>query len=208
MQTITLEAQLRTPGATKSELKKLRRDGDVPATVYHKGDESISISVKEMSLRKLIYTTESHIVNLKFQDGVEKSCIMKDTQFDPLSDKAIHADFQLLQADEDVEIEVPVLFTGNPIGVVHGGLVQAALHKLTVRCLPANMPEHLTLDISSLELGHTVHVGEISEYLSEKGNFEILGDKHLPIVSVQSPKVATVAAPVAEGAATEVVAAP
>ncbi|NTV45986.1 MAG: 50S ribosomal protein L25/general stress protein Ctc [Chlorobiales bacterium] len=201
MQTITLEAQLRTPG-TKAELKQLRDGGFVPATVYHKGEGTLSIAVKEITLRKLIYTTESHIVNLKFTDGMEKSCIMKDTQFDPVTDKAIHADFQLMRADEAIEIEVPVAFTGNPIGVVHGGLVQAALHKLLVRCLPADMPDHLTLDISSLEIGHTIHVGEISQYMSEKGKFEIIGDEHIPVVSVLSPKVATEAAPAAEATET------
>lgn len=201
MQTITLEAQLRTPG-TKAELKQLRDGGFVPATVYHKGEETLSIAVKEISLRKLIYTTESHIVNLKFTDGAEKACILKDTQFDPVTDKAIHSDFQLLRADEAIEIEVPVAFTGNPVGVVHGGLVQASLHKLMVRCLPADMPEHITLDISSLEIGHSIHVGEIAQYMTEKGKFEVLSDAHTPIVSVLAPKVATEAAPAAEGAET------
>jgi len=199
MQTIVLEAEHRTPGK-KSDLKQLRENGYVPATVYHKGEPSISISVNALSLRKLIYTTESHIVNLRFADGTEKSSVMKDYQPDPLTDSVIHADFQLLKADEYVEIEVPIVLIGSPAGVIKGGMVQPTLHKLDIRCLPANIPDHITVDISSLDIGTSLHVSELGDKIQEKGEFSILTDDHAPVVSVLAPRVSAETEPVEEEA--------
>ncbi|ACF14736.1 ribosomal 5S rRNA E-loop binding protein Ctc/L25/TL5 [Chloroherpeton thalassium ATCC 35110] len=196
MQTIVLEAERRMPGK-KSDLKQLRANGNVPATLYHKGEPSISLSVKEQSLRKVIYTTESHIINLRFTDGTEKPSVMKDYQFNPLTDSITHADFQLLKSDEYVEVEVPILFTGNPVGVVKGGMVQATLHKLEIRCLPSDMPEHITVDISSMDMGESLHVGELSSKIQEKIEFTVLTDSHAPVISVLAPRVVADAAPVA-----------
>lgn len=192
MQTITLEAEKRSL-STKGALKALRRKGMVPAVLYHKGDAAIPLAVKESELRKLVYTTESHLVSLKFSDGTEKQAIMKARQFDPLTDRIVHADFQLLKADEMIETEVPTLFKGTPVGVVKGGRVQVLLHKLTIRTLPADIPEHIEFDISNLEIGDTLHIEQANQiYASAK--WKIIGDPSISIVSVVPPTKGEVAA--------------
>ncbi|MCS7014421.1 MAG: 50S ribosomal protein L25/general stress protein Ctc [Chloroherpetonaceae bacterium] len=185
MQTITLEAETRSV-STKGTLKALRRKGMVPAVLYHKGEEAIPLAVKESELRKLVYTTESHLVNLRFSDGTEKQAIMKDRQFDPLTDRIVHADFQLLKADEMVETEVPTLFKGTPAGVVKGGRVQVLLHKLTIRSLPADIPEHIEFDISHLEIGDTLHIEQANQ-IHASAKWKIVGDPSISIVSVVPP---------------------
>ncbi len=200
MQTITLEAELRTP-STKGKLKALRKKGLVPAVLYHKGETPVTLAVKEIQLRKLIYTTESHIVNLKLSDGTERQAVMKDTQFDPVTDSVSHVDFQGLKADEKIELEVPTLFKGTPQGAIKGGKVQVLMHKLAIKCLPADIPEHLEFDITGLDIGQSLHISDARQ-LFANSNIQILGDDTVPIVSIFLPKAELSAATAAEAKAT------
>jgi large subunit ribosomal protein L25 len=200
MQTITLEAELRTP-STKGKLKELRKKGFVPAVLYHKGDAPVMLAIKELSLRKLIYTTESHIVNLKLSDGTERQAVMKDTQFDPVTDVVSHVDFQGLKADEKIELEVPTLFKGTPQGALKGGKVQVLMHKLAIKCLPADIPEHLEFDISHLDLGQSLHISDARKAYANS-NIQILGEDTVSIVTLFMPKAEISAASAAESTAT------
>jgi large subunit ribosomal protein L25 len=193
MQTIVLEAETRQT-RTKGELKALRRRGFVPAVLYHKGEPSLPLAVKESALRKLVYATESHLVCLKFSDGTEKQAIMKDRQFDPLGEHILHADFQLIKADEMIDTEVPTLFNGTPAGVVKGGRVQVLMHKLLIRTLPGDIPEHIEFDISHMEIGDTLHIKDANEMFAS-AKWKILGDPSVSIVSIVAPiKAATATA--------------
>ncbi len=199
MQTIVLEAETRQT-RTKGELKALRRRGFVPAVLYHKGEPSLPLAVKESALRKLVYTTESHLVCLKFSDGTEKQAIMKDRQFDPLGEHILHADFQLIKADEMIDTEVPTLFKGTPAGVVKGGRVQVLMHKLLIRTLPGDIPEHIEFDISHMEIGDTLHIKDANEMFAS-AKWKILGDPSVSIVSIVAPiKAATATATTASKA--------
>jgi len=201
MQTVTLEAELRT-AQTKGSRRALRQQGLVPAVVYHKGEQSMTIAVKESQLRKLVYTTESHLVNLKLSNGTERQAVMKDTQFDPVTESILHADFQILKADEPLDIEVPTMFKGTPAGAIKGGRVQVILHKLMVRSLPADIPEHIEFDITHMDLNDTLHVGDANKlYASEK--WKILGDETISIVSIVAPRAEVSATAAAEAATAE-----
>ncbi|MFN3637600.1 MAG: 50S ribosomal protein L25/general stress protein Ctc [Chloroherpetonaceae bacterium] len=201
MQTITLEAELRTP-STKGKLKELRKKGLVPGVLYHKGDTPVMLAVKETQLRKLIYTTESHIVNLKLSDGTERQAVMKDTQFDPVTDSVSHVDFQGLKADEKLELEVPVIFKGTPQGAIKGGKVQVLMHKLAIKCLPADIPEHLEFDITGLDIGQSLHISD-ARRLFANSNIQILGEDNVSIVTLFMPKSELSAATAEAAAATE-----
>lgn len=185
MQTIVLEAEKRNAN-TKGVLKALRKKGLVPAVLYHKGEPSLPLAVKESALRKLVYTTESHLVSLKFSDGTEKQAIMKDHQFDPINEHILHADFQLLKADEMIETEAPTLFKGTPAGAIKGGRVQVIMHKLRIRTLPADIPEHIEFDISKMDIGDTLHIRDAAEIFAS-AKWKILGDPSISIVSVVAP---------------------
>jgi len=199
MQTIVLEAEKRDT-QTKGALKALRRKGFVPAVLYHKGEPSLSLAVKESSLRKLVYTTESHLVCLKFSDGTEKQAVMKSRQFDHLGEHILHADFQLIKADETIETEVPTLFKGTPVGAIKGGRVQVLMHKLRIRTLPGDIPEHIEFDISNMEIGNTLHIKDANEMFAS-AKWKILGDPSISIVSVVPPTKAAVSEAAATAAA-------
>ena len=129
MHEIVLEAEVRT--RLGKHTRAIRREGKVPGVFYIHGEENIPITVVEKSLKPLIFTSETHIVNLKLGDGSSKSCILRDIQFDPVTDLPIHFDLQGLRADEEITLEVPVIVGGavsgresrddrGAAGVVHG----------------------------------------------------------------------------------------
>jgi large subunit ribosomal protein L25 len=186
METIILAVEPRV--IKKKDAEKLRKNGKVPAIIYHKGEDNIPVTIESMPLEKLIHSSDSHIIDLQFPDGKTIRSFIKNTQFHPVTDKIIHADFQLFTADEVIEMEVPTTFTGDCLGVrIGGGKLLILLHSLTLKGKPADIPEHFTVDISNLELGHTFHVSELPLGEAE-GKIEIMTDHHAPVVSVIAPR--------------------
>ena len=143
--------------------------------------------VDELALNKLVHSPESHIVDLQFPDGKSKRSFLKNVQFDEVTDKVIHADFQFFSAGEVLEIDVPTSFTGEAPGIVAGGNMQVIQHTLTVKGLPSNIPQYITIDVSGLEIGQTMHISEIPAETYE-GKFEIVGEPETPVVSILAPK--------------------
>ncbi|MCG8342474.1 MAG: 50S ribosomal protein L25/general stress protein Ctc [Chlorobiales bacterium] len=186
MESIVLNVEPRI--CNKNEAKKLRKEGKVPAVVYQKGIATVHVCVSELSLDKLVHSSASRIVELEFPDGGKKRSFLKDVQFDRVTDQVIHADFQFFSAGEVLEMEIPTSFTGESPGVVAGGNMQVIQHTLTVKGKPSNIPQHLTIDISGLELGQTMHISEIPAETFD-GKFEIMGDPDTPVVSILAPKV-------------------
>ena len=186
METRVLSVNLRE--AKKKEAAKLRSTGMVPAVVYHKGEETVTISVEEIALSKLVRSSESHLIDLQYPDGKTTRSFIKDLQFDPVTDRVIHADFQLFSADEVVEMEVPTHFEGECPGIkVGGGKLQINLHAVTLKGRPEDMPEHFTIDLSNLGLGHTLHIRDLQLGALE-GKVVILDDADAPVVSVIAPR--------------------
>lgn len=160
-----------------------RKNGMIPGIFYGHAAGNIPIAVNELSLRPLIYTSESHVVNLNIE-GVNGnfSAVIKDVQFHPLSDRPIHFDFQALSADKEVHIEVPVHLKGNAIGVRNGGLLQHVYHKLEVICLPKDIPAHIEIDIANLEIQDSIRVSDLN-YEGVK----FVNDANATIVAVVPP---------------------
>lgn len=184
METIALGVEPRE--ITKNGAAKLRKNGSVPAVIYHKGEETVSVSVNEIALNKLVHSAESHIIDLQFPDGKTLRSFIKDVQFDPVSDRIIHTDFQLFSADEAVEIEVPVATSGNAAGVEKGGKLQIIRHSLTIKGHPEDMPDHLVIDVTTLEAGHTIHVKEIP--MAAYAGLSIMDEPDTPVVTIMAPK--------------------
>ncbi len=181
MSEITVQAQKRQI-TTKSAITQMRKKGNVPGIFYSKGVEPIPIELPEISLKPLVYTSETHIVNLKIDEQEVKS-ILKGVQFDPVTDRIIHCDFQGISADQEIEIEVPVVLEGQAKGIKEGGLLQQSVHKLTVSCLPSYIPEHISINITNLGLGNAIHVKDINI-----PNVKLLQNEDVIIVSIVSPK--------------------
>ena len=195
MEKVVLKAQVRR-STVKSDTKTLRRNGNVPGIFYSKHDAPISISVAVNSLNLLVFTKETHLISLDVEGQGEHDCIMKDVQFDPVTDKVIHFDLLGLTSGEKFQLEVPLLFKGSPVGIKEGGILQQFLHKLNVECLPKDIPQHLEINIQELSLGASIHVRDL-----KFENIEILNPEGTVLVTVTHPKVEAepVAGEVVEG---------
>jgi len=184
METIVLGVEPRV--IKKKEAEKLRKNGIVPAVIYHKGEETVAVSVNELALRKLVHSAESHIIDLQFPDGKIKRSFIKDVQFHPVTDRIIHTDFQLFSAEEIIELEVPVAVSGDSIGVEKGGKLLIILHALTIKGKPENMPDHLVVDVTALAIGHSIHVKEIP--MDAYTDLQIMDDPDAPVITVLASK--------------------
>ncbi|NTU45491.1 MAG: 50S ribosomal protein L25/general stress protein Ctc [Chlorobiaceae bacterium] len=187
METIVLGVEPRV--IKKKDAEKLRKNGIVPAVIYHKGEETIPVSVNEIALKKLVHSAESHIIDLQFPDGKIKRSFIKQVQFHPVTDRIIHTDFQLFAADEVIELEVPVSVTGDSIGVEKGGKLQIIRHALTIKGKPEDMPDHLIVDVTALEIGHSIHVREIP--MTAYAGLVISDDPDTPVITVLASKKET-----------------
>jgi len=130
-----------------------------------------------------------------------KRSFIKAVQFHPVTDRIIHTDFQLFAADEVIEMDVPVTVTGESIGVDKGGKLQILRHNLTLKGKPADMPDHLVIDVTEMQIGSIVHVKDIPA--ESYKNLEIILDPETPVVSVVAPKVEVETEETPEAAAPE-----
>ncbi len=184
METIVLGVEPRI--IKKGDAEKLRKNGVVPAVVYHKGEETVAIGVNELALKKIVHSAESHIIDLQFPDGKIKRSFIKDVQFHPVTDRIIHTDFQLFSADEIIELEVPVAVSGDSIGVEKGGKLQIILHALTIKGKPENMPDHIVIDVTALQIGHSLHIKEIP--MTAYTSLTIMDDPDTPVITILASK--------------------
>ncbi len=158
MDTIKLEASPRVPG--KGNARAARRAAEVPCVLYGHGFEPVTFQVPELSLRSLIYTAETHRVELSVE-GEQYDCILKEMRFHPVSDRPFHADFQVLRRGEVITLMVPVKYHGKPIGVREGGEMQTPTTELEVTCLPKDIPSHIDVDVSGLAIGDAVFLRDL-----------------------------------------------
>jgi large subunit ribosomal protein L25 len=192
MSELTVQASKRAL-TTKGAVNQLRRDGNIPGIYYTKSVEPIPIYIAERVLKPLVYTAETHIINLKIDDNEERKSIVKNIQFDPVTDRVVHFDLLGISADEEIELEAQVLLTGQAKGVREGGIIQHTLHKVMVSCLPGDIPEHITIDISDLAVGNSVHIRDLK---IDKVKFVQNPDQI--IVSVVMPRAVVEPTPAAE----------
>ncbi len=199
MKTITIEGQIRTEFG-KSATRQLRSEDKVPAVIYG-GANEVNLTADAAAFRGLVYTPDFMVVDVKV-DGKSHKCVLKDLQFDKVSDKLIHVDFLELVDDKKVTVTLPLKFTGTPAGVKAGGKLVTKIKNLKVKLYPKYLRENIELDLSGLELNGNVRVQDV-----KAENMEIMNSPRIPIASVtmtrqlkQEEAAATTAAP-AKGAA-------
>jgi len=164
MAEITLPAHSgRTTGTRPS--KRLRAEGKVPATVYGLGGDSVSVSVEWRDLRHAL-TTEAGmnaLINLEIDGHASELTIVKEMQRHPIKRSVLHVDFLRISRDVAIEVEVPITVEGEAEQVTReGGLVEQALFHLTVKAKPGSIPNELTIDISSLTIGESLRVSDLT----------------------------------------------
>jgi len=183
---------------TKSGTKKLRKEGSIPGVFYSRNSKPIHIDVPDKAINPLVFTSKTHLISLELEGHEQYECIIKDVQFDPVTDRVIHFDLFGLTKGEKITLEVPVQLVGSPIGVKEGGVLQHVMHKVEVNCLPSNIPEHIVVDVSGLKLGDSIHIGDL-----QLADIEFTDPNESLVVQVTHAKIREEAAPTAEDVAEE-----
>jgi len=188
MEEIFLDAEPRQE-IGKSKVKDLRKEGFIPAVVYSDGKESLPIKVSHKQLLQLIHQhrLESTVINLKVKDDKKqkaRSCLIKEIQYDPVSDDIVHVDFNQISLTKAIKINVPVTAKGEPIGVKQeGGSVEHILWEIEVECLPMDIPKGIEVDVSQLKIGDAIHIKDITF----PANVKVLNNPEAIVLSVAAP---------------------
>ncbi len=183
METVTLEANERKD-TSKAARNKVRREGRVPGVFYSRHSDPISVDVLEKKIHPMVFTSKTNLISLKIEGREELECIIKDIQFDPVTEEIVHFDLLGVTRGEVIQLEIPVQLLGNSVGVKEGGVLQHLLHKLDVECLPKHIPEQIEVDIAELAIGDSVYVSDIS-----LENLSLLNPTDAIVVTVSHQKV-------------------
>ena len=195
--TIQLKAEPRSAAGTTAA-KAVRKSGKVPAVIYgrHQQPQTLQLDARALSLA-LAKGGEHVLVNLEISGQGTSLALIQDVQHHPVKRHILHLDFHALKEDELMHTTVPVIGFGEPVGVkTGGGLLEQIIRNLEVECLPKDLPENITIDVSAMNIGESIHVNEIA--LPNGVTALISGDNvvfHCAAPTVEAE------APAAEGAA-------
>lgn len=171
----------------KAESKRLRSEGLVPSVVYG-GDKQVHFYAPMILFRDLVYTNEAHFVHLNIE-GEESQAILQEIQFHPVSEIILHADFLKISEDRHIKMDIPVKMVGQAPGVQKGGTLVRKKSTLKVFGFPKDMPDHIDVDVSTLDFHHAVKVGDM-----EIEGLEFLDPKQSAIAAVEVSRSAKLAA--------------
>jgi|WetSurMetagenome_2_1015567.scaffolds.fasta_scaffold60910_2 large subunit ribosomal protein L25 len=184
-----LNSHLRT-GAGKEGAKRLRASGEIPAILYGHKREPVSLAVAQKDIWHILHTATSEhmILSLDVEGSKEGSILtlVRDIQHHPVSGDVLHIDLQRISADEKLHIGVPIELAGQAKGVKdEGGVLDHGIREITLNVKPMEIPEKVSIDISHLEIGDSVHV---SDLIALYPDLEIVDDPHVTIAHVSAPK--------------------
>ena len=188
-----LGAQLRNERG-KSYTRKLRASGRVPAVLYGHGDETRSLTVDARELERLFahIHKENTIINLNIDgEKADVKALVREVQSHPYRGQILHVDFYQIHAGERITVAVPIHLVGTPQGVRLGGILQTVMDEVEIRCLPDQIPEAITIDVSALDVGDSVHVRDLT--LPADVVVQVEGDR--TILSVIAPTVTAAEVP-------------
>ena len=176
MKTIPIEGQIRTEFG-KSATRQLRSEEKVPGVIYG-GAKEINFSAPATAFKSIVYTPDFMLTEITV-GGTPYKCVLKDIQFDKVSDRLIHVDFLELVGDKKVIVSIPLKFTGVPAGVKEGGKLAVKMKALKVKTIPEHLLEHIEVDLTNLKLNENIRVQDV-----KAKNMEILNSPRIPIASV------------------------
>jgi large subunit ribosomal protein L25 len=201
MATVDLQGEIRT-ALGKGVAKKLRRARRIPGVVYGGKHGAVSVTVDPAALLGVLGQGENVLINLALagDGGRTALVILKELQRDPVKGGPLHVDFQEVSMEKKVRVEVSLHLTGEATGVKNkGGILEHGLRQLFIECLPLAIPERITLDVSALDIGNSLHVADLT--LPE--GVRVLDDPERVVASVVAPTVEEAPAPAEAEAAAE-----
>jgi large subunit ribosomal protein L25 len=181
MKTSNLQASLRK-GTGKKDSKNLRKQGLVPCVLYG-GENNIHFAVPEKQFKNLVYASNVFLINLDI-DGEKYDAVMKEIQFHPVSDQIIHVDFSQVYADKKVILTLPIALTGTSSGILAGGKIRQRRRYVKVKGLIEHIPDHLDIDITKLEIGDSIKVGQL-----KYDHLEVMDPARAMVVGVVSSRL-------------------
>lgn len=176
MKSVKIEGSNRSEHG-KTATRRLRSEGNVPCVIYG-GEKEVHFSAPQLAFRPLVYTPEFQIADITV-DGASYRCILKDKQFDVVTDELSHIDFLELVEDKKVTANLPLKYVGQPAGVKAGGRLETKMKTLKIRTLPKYLKEAIEVDITNLELNGNMRVQDV---IAE--NMEVMNSPRIPIASI------------------------
>jgi large subunit ribosomal protein L25 len=185
----------------KNAARRVRVSGKVPAVVYGAGQDSVAVSVDPRVITKILHSDSGH--NTIFDLDVTGSTVVKamivDWQHEPIKGALLHIDLKRIAMDKMMTVSVPIQLIGVPLGVrAQGGILEHVLREVEIECLPSDIPGHLDVDVSNLEMNQSIHVSD----LPHPGSIKFLSDEGLTVAHVSAIREEVVEAEVVDAAAT------
>jgi large subunit ribosomal protein L25 len=208
---ITVAAEVRTSRG-KNEARRMRRIGQIPAVVYGAFQDPVSIAVNPREILKIIHSSTglNTIFNLAINGGQTTPVMVVDEQVDPIKGTLLHTDFKRVDLSKRLRVTVPVLTQGEPKGVkVQGGLLEVVTRAIEIECLPDDIPEHFTVDVTELMIGQNRRASDVAL----AGSMHLVSNPdsviaHVVTLRAEETPAAAEAAPAAEGGAAPAAAEP
>jgi large subunit ribosomal protein L25 len=182
MQKMNLDAEPRQ-ASNKGAARQLRLSGKIPAVLYGVGEPQTIVIDERTWVHEFRHVTANTFINLEI-GGETHQVLVKETQKDIVKGQVKHIDFYEIEAGRTLHVDIPVHLEGVPLGVKEGGILEHKTEVISVTCLPKDVPESFTLDISELELGDSFHVRDLSEF----DGVEVKNDPAQTVVVVSHPK--------------------
>lgn len=187
MEQVLLQAARRETG--KGSAHAIRREGFVPAVLYGKNVEPVSVKVPAKEFSRVLGTRSGRNSIIKMSIGGaggidERTCMVKDVQKDPIRGDLIHVDFYQISLKDRLRTVVPIRVVGEELAQKTGGILQHQLWEIEVECLPTDIPGHITADVSTLALGHHLSVGD----LKFPEGVDVVTDPDSVVASLLTPK--------------------
>lgn len=189
MELIELKTNIRTTTGN-GPARRLRQKGQIPAVLYGPGTESVLLSVNISDIDRIlkkgrIAQALLNLVILNNEETSTKTVMVKELQHHPVSRNFLHIDFYEVAMDRKIMVNIPVTTIGKAKGVENGGILQIIRRELEVQCFPLDVPESIEIDITDLDVGDSIHVGDISR----QSGIEFLGEENFTVVTVVTPKI-------------------
>jgi len=178
-----LKAELRKE-ISKRANKKLRREGLIPVNYYSKKEDNINLQINSREFVRIM-KTGVHIINLEIGKK-NKTALVKEIQFHPVSEDILHVDFQGVLLSDKVDVNVKLNFIGSAIGIKEGGVIEMLMHDIEIKCKAGEIPKLLDVDITNLNVGDLLFVKDL-----KFGDLEILSNPNAIVATVTVPKIET-----------------